>query len=38
VVNVQLTTPEAKSTYVMHVVYAYNSLLFCSAGSSEYVF
>jgi hypothetical protein len=38
VVNVQLTTPQAKSTYVMHVVYAYNSLLFCSAGSSEYVF
>lgn len=38
VVNLLLTTPQAKSTYVLHVVYAYNSLLFCSAGSSEYIF
>ena len=38
VVNLLLTTPAAKSTYVLHVVYAYNSLLFCSSGSSEYVF
>jgi len=38
VVNLQLTTPEAKSSYVLHVVYSYNALLFMSAGSSEYVF
>lgn len=38
VVNMQLTTPQAKSTYVLHVVYAYNALLFESAGSAEYVF
>jgi hypothetical protein len=38
VVNLQLSTPQAKSTYKLHVVYAYNSLLFCSAGSSEYIF
>jgi hypothetical protein len=38
VVNLLLTTPQAKSTYVLHVVYSYNSLLFCSAGSSEYIF
>jgi hypothetical protein len=38
VVNLQLKTPQAKSTYVLHVVYAYNSLLFCSSGSAEYVF
>lgn len=38
VVNLLLTTPEAKSTYVLHAVYSYNSLLFCSAGSAEYVF
>lgn len=38
VVNLLLTTPQAKDTYKLHVVYAYNSLLFCSAGSSEYIF
>lgn len=38
VVNLLLTTPQAKSTYVLHVVYAYNSLLFMSAGSAEYIF
>lgn len=38
VVNLNLKTPAAKSTYVLHAVYAYNSLLFCSAGSAEYVF
>lgn len=38
VVNLLLKTPEAKSTYVLHVVYSYNALLFMSAGSSEYVF
>ncbi len=38
VVNLLLQTPAAKSTYKLHVVYAYNSLLFCSAGSSEYIF
>jgi hypothetical protein len=38
VVNLLLKTPEAKSTYVLHVVYSYNALLFMSAGSSEYIF
>lgn len=38
VVNLSLTTPEAKNTYKLHVVYSYNSLLFMSAGSAEYVF
>ncbi len=38
VVNLQLTTPVAKATYRLHVVYAYNSLLLCSSGSAEYVF
>ena len=38
VVNLLLKTPQAKDTYKLHVVYAYNSLLFCSAGSSEYIF
>lgn len=38
VVNLLLTTPEAKDTYKLHVVYAYNSLLFMSAGSAEYIF
>ena len=38
VVNLLLKTPAAKSTYVLHAVYAYNALLFCSAGSAEYVF
>lgn len=38
VVNLLLTTPAAKDTYKLHVVYAYNSLLFCSAGSAEYIF
>jgi hypothetical protein len=38
VVNLLLKTPQAKSTYVLHAVYAYNSLLFCSAGSAEYIF
>lgn len=38
VVNLLLTTPAAKSTYVLHAVYSYNSVLFCSMGSTEYVF
>jgi hypothetical protein len=38
VVNLQLATPQAKSTYVLKAVYAYNSLLFMSAGSAEYLF
>lgn len=38
VVNLLLTTPQAKSTFVLHAVYSYNALLFMSAGSSEYVF
>lgn len=38
VVNLQLATPEAKSTYVLKAVYSYNSLLFMSAGSCEYLF
>ena len=38
VVNLLLTTPQAKDTYVLHAVYSYNSLLFCSAGSAEYIF
>jgi len=38
VVNLQLTTPEAKDTYVLKAVYSYNALLFMSAGSAEYLF
>jgi hypothetical protein len=47
VVNVLLNLPQkinpatglaVAGDYVMHAVYAYNSLLFCSAGSSEYIF
>lgn len=38
VVNLLLKTPAAKSTYVLRAIYSYNSLLFCSAGSAEYVF
>jgi hypothetical protein len=38
VVQLQLATPEAKSSYVLKAVYAYNSLLFMSAGSAEYLF
>lgn len=38
VINLQLATPEAKTTYVLKAVYAYNSLLFMSAGTAEYLF
>lgn len=39
VVNVNLALPSVTTgNYVLHAVYAYNSLLFCSAGSAEYVF
>jgi hypothetical protein len=42
VVNLLLNLPAkaggAAGDYVLHAVYAYNSLLFCSAGSSEYIF
>ena len=37
VVNLLLKTPQAKSTYVLRAVYAYNALLFCSAGSACYI-
>lgn len=39
VVNVDLTIPaKVGANYVLHAVYSYNSLLFCSAGSAEYIF
>jgi hypothetical protein len=38
VVNVSLKMPGNTLGYVLHAVYAYNALLFCSAGSAEYVF
>ena len=39
VVNMILRLPAANTLgYVLHVVYAYNALLFMSAGSAEYVF
>jgi hypothetical protein len=39
VVNVQLSLPVVNTLgYVLHAVYAYNALLFCSMGSAEYVF
>ena len=38
VINLQLATPEAKTSYILKAVYAYNSLLFMSAGSAEYLF
>ncbi len=39
VVNLQLALPSANTLgYVLHAVYAYNALLFCSMGSAEYVF
>jgi hypothetical protein len=46
VVNLLLNLPQkldsagnpAAGDYVLHAVYSYNSLLFCSAGSSEYIF
>jgi hypothetical protein len=38
-VNVNLALPATTAgSYVLHVVYAYNCLLFESAGSAEYVF
>jgi hypothetical protein len=42
VVNVNLALPytvaNGETNFVMHAVYSYNSLLFMSAGSAEYVF
>jgi hypothetical protein len=39
VVNVNLTLPSVTAgRYILHAVYAYNCLLFQSAGSAEYVF
>jgi hypothetical protein len=39
VVNLQLSLPAVNTAgYVLHAVYAYNSLLFCSMGSAEYIF
>ena len=38
VVNLLLSTPAAKSTYILHAVYSYNSLLFCSMGSATFIF
>jgi len=38
VVNLQLKMPGNTLGYVLHAVYAYNALLFMSAGSAEYVF
>jgi hypothetical protein len=38
VVNLQLKMPGNTNGYVLHAVYAYNALLFMSAGSAEYVF
>ena len=39
VVNLQLSLPSVNTAgYVLHAVYAYNSLLFCSMGSAEYIF
>jgi len=39
VVNLQLSLPAVSSVgYVLHAVYSYNALLFCSMGSAEYVF
>jgi hypothetical protein len=39
VVNLQLALPAVNTAgYVLHAVYAYNSLLFCSMGSAEYIF
>ena len=46
VVNLSLRMPTVSlplvaggpSGYVLHAVYAYNALLFCSMGSAEYVF
>jgi hypothetical protein len=38
VVNLSLKMPGNTLGYVLHAVYAYNALLFMSAGSAEYVF
>jgi len=41
VVNMNLSIPAAGGSadrYRLHVVYSYNALLFCSAGSAEYIF
>jgi hypothetical protein len=38
VVNLQLATPEAKTSYILKAVYSYNALLFMSAGTAEYLF
>lgn len=38
VVNLQLRMPVKKSTYVAKFAYAYNSVLFVSGGTAEYIY